>query len=72
LFAIEVVPTKKELPTRSTVPVAAGRVIVFVPAVAAGCSVIVPEVEPGNATLVIPVSARFAVVRFSATAVVPM
>jgi hypothetical protein len=72
LLAIEVVPTKKVLPTRSTVPEAAGRVTVVVPAAADACSVVVPEVEPGNATLVIPVRARFAVVRFSATEVVPI
>lgn len=53
------------------VPVAAGIVIVVVPATALGCSVVVPDVEPGNATLEIPVSAWLAEARLSATAVVP-
>ena len=44
-------------PVLITVPVVAGNVIVFVPAVAVACNVIVPLVLPGNATLVIPVSA---------------
>jgi len=72
LFAIEVVPTKNVFPFRVTVPVAAGRVIVLVPAAAAGCKVRVPDVEPGIATLEIPVRARLAEPRLRATAVVPM
>ena len=55
------------------VPVVAGRVrTVPVPAMAVGRSWIVPDVEPGRVTLEIPVRARFAVVRFSATDVVPI
>ena len=58
-------------PVVITVPVVAGNVIVLVPAIAAACNVTVPDVEPGNCTLEIPVNAWFALERFSATAVVP-
>ena len=56
---------------KATVPVLAGRVIVLVPATAVGCTVIVPEVEPGIATLKIPVRAWFADALFRTIAVVP-
>ena len=53
------------------VPVVAGIVMVVAPATALGCSVVVPEVEPGIVTLEIPVNAWLAELRFKATAVVP-
>lgn len=53
------------------VPVVAGIVIVVAPAIALGCSVVVPDVEPGIVTLEMPVSAWLAELRFKATAVVP-
>jgi hypothetical protein len=55
---------------RASVPVVAGSVTVP-PAAAAGWRVVVPDDEPGRATLEIPVRARFADERLSATLVVP-
>ena len=45
------------VPKSATVPVAAGRVIVVVPATADACTVVVPLVAPLKATVVAPVSA---------------
>ena len=53
------------------VPVVAGIVMVVAPAIALGCNVVVPEVDPGIVTLEIPVNAWLAEARFKATAVVP-
>lgn len=39
------------------VPVVAGIVMVVAPAIALACNVVEPDVDPGNATLEIPVSA---------------
>ena len=39
------------------VPVVAGIVMVVAPAIALGCNVVVPDVEPGIVTLEIPVNA---------------
>jgi hypothetical protein len=66
-----VVVTVPESPVVTTVPVVAGNVMVVVPAVAVGWRVTVPDVAPGKATLLMPVSARFVDVLFKATAVVP-
>ena len=59
--ATEVVPIKVLLviaeSVSATVPVAAGRVIVVVPATALACTVVVPLVAPFKATLVAPVNA---------------
>jgi hypothetical protein len=58
-------------PVVITVPVTGGKVIVLVPAIAVGCKIIVPEVEPGRATDEIPVNAWLEDDLFNATAVVP-
>jgi len=57
---------------RATVPVEAGSVIVFVPAIEVGCRTIAPLVAPGKETLEIPVRARFADALDSDTDVVPI
>lgn len=60
-------------PVSATVPVVAGSVMtVPVPATAEGIICAVPDVEPGSVTLLMPVSARFADERLSATLVVPI
>ena len=60
-------------PVSATVPLVAGSVItVPVPATAEAITCAVPDDVPGRVTLLIPVRARFAEVRFSATLVVPM
>ena len=68
-----VLVTVPESPVVTTVPVVAGKVItVLVPAVAAGIICTLPDVLPGSVTLDMPVSAKLALVRFKATAVVPI
>ena len=60
-------------PVVINVPVVAGIVkTVLVPATATGINCTVPDVEPGNVILLIPVKAKFALARFKATAVVPI
>jgi hypothetical protein len=59
-------------PVLTRVPVEVGKVRVGVPADDDACNVAVPLEEPGNATLLIPVSAKFALERLIATDVVPI
>jgi len=71
-LAIIVLVTVPESPVVTTVPVVAGKVIVVDPATALGCNVIVPDVDPGSATEVIPAKAKLALALFNATLVVPI